>query len=55
MPSYFRSVFEKIHAELMDRKDFDCFLSGSTVSAVLFDSCKIYCANAGDSRAVLFT
>ena len=29
--------------------------SGSTVTAVLFDSLRIYCANAGDSRAVLYT
>jgi serine/threonine protein phosphatase PrpC len=36
-------------------KDFDSYLSGSTVVAVLFDSKKIYCANAGDSRAVLYT
>ena len=32
-----------------------CFFSGSTVTAVLFDSLRIYCANAGDSRAVLYT
>ena len=31
------------------------FYSGSTVTAVLFDSLRIYCANAGDSRAVLYT
>ena len=29
--------------------------SGSTVCAVLFDSKRVYCANAGDSRAVLYT
>lgn len=55
LPSYFRTIFEGIHDELMAKKEFDSYLSGSTVCAVLFDSCKIYCANAGDSRAVLFT
>jgi len=30
-------------------------LSGSTVCSVLFDSKRIFCANAGDSRAVLYT
>ena len=55
MPLYFRSAFEAIHNELMLGKDFDSYLSGSTVTSVLFDSKKIYCANAGDSRAVLYT
>ena len=31
------------------------FRSGSTVCSVLFDSKRIFCANAGDSRAVLYT
>ena len=29
--------------------------SGSTVCSVLFDSKRIFCANAGDSRACLYT
>lgn len=31
------------------------FNSGSTVCSVLFDSKRLFCANAGDSRAVLYT
>ena len=28
------------------------FISGSTVCTVLFNGTKVYCANAGDSRAI---
>ena len=31
---------------------FISFFSGSTVCTVLFNGTKIYCANAGDSRAI---
>lgn len=54
VPTYFRDAFEQIHTSLF-HKPYDCHLSGSTVTAVLFDSKRIYCANAGDSRAVLYT
>ena len=56
LPKYFRDCFEAINASFFDNsKPFDCHLSGSTVTSVLFDSKRIYCANAGDSRAVLYT
>ena len=54
IPNYFRDVFKNVHEGLF-HKNYDCHLSGSTVTAVLFDSKRVYCANAGDSRAVLFT
>lgn len=55
MPEYFRRAFINIHERLMNNSSYDCNLSGSTVCAVLFDGVDIYCANAGDSRAVLYT
>ena len=54
IPKYYREVFDNIHSGLY-KKNYDIHLSGSTVTAVLFDSRRIYCANAGDSRAVLYT
>lgn len=38
---------------MTDENVFLC--SGSTVCAVLFDRNTLFCANAGDSRAVLFS
>jgi len=32
--------------------NFDVNLSGSTVCTLLFNGTKIYCGNAGDSRAI---
>lgn len=51
---YYRECFQLLHEALLKRT-YDCHLSGSTATSVLFDSCRVYCANAGDSRAVLFT
>lgn len=33
--------------------DFDCNLSGSTLISVLINNGKLYCANVGDSRAII--
>ena len=55
VPEYLRNTFLDTHSELMSQGKYDCNLSGSTVCAVFFDSKKVYCANAGDSRAVLFS
>ena len=55
MPKYFRDSFQTIHDGFFGNKPFDCHLSGSAITSVLFDSKRIYCANAGDSRAVLYT
>lgn len=33
--------------------DFDCNLSGSTLISVFIHENKLYCANVGDSRAVI--
>ena len=54
LPKYFRDCFQTIH-DGFNNKSYDCYLSGSTITSVLFDSKRIYCANAGDSRAVLYT
>jgi serine/threonine protein phosphatase PrpC len=49
-----RKTFLNTHDELM-KLNFDCHLSGSTVCALIFDSKKVFCANVGDSRAVLYS
>ena len=54
VPQYLRKTYLKVHEELM-KSSFDCHLSGSTACAMLFDSKKIFCANVGDSRAVLYS
>ena len=54
IPRYFRESFQSVHEGLY-KKTYDINLSGSTVTAVLFDGYRVYCANAGDSRAVLYT
>lgn len=38
--------------EHLKGESFDTQLSGSTVCTVLFDGTRVYCANAGDSRAI---
>jgi protein phosphatase PTC2/3 len=35
------------------RKDIQSDLSGSTANFIYIDETKIYCANVGDSRAIL--
>jgi serine/threonine protein phosphatase PrpC len=54
IPKYFRDSFQVVHEDLY-KKQYDINLSGSTVTTVLFDGYRVYCANAGDSRAVLYT
>jgi serine/threonine protein phosphatase PrpC len=49
-----RKTFLRTHDELM-KLNFDCHLSGSTACSMLFDSKKLFCANVGDSRAVLYS
>lgn len=38
---------------LNEDSGIDTFLSGSTMSSMLFDQSKIYTANSGDSRAMM--
>jgi len=47
----FHQAFVQCNEEL-DYTNFDVNLSGSTVCTVLFNGTKVYCANAGDSRAI---
>jgi len=54
VPTYMRKTYLKTHDELM-KMNFDCHLSGSTACSLLFDSKKLFCANVGDSRAVLYS
>ena len=47
----FQKSFQQCNEEL-DYTNFDVNLSGSTVCTVIFNGTKVYCANAGDSRAI---
>ena len=47
----FHKSFLQCNEEL-DYTNFDVNLSGSTVCTVIFNGTKVYCANAGDSRAI---
>ena len=55
VPEYFRLAFANVHERLLSNRTYDCHLSGSTVCAILFDGLHVWCANAGDSRAVLYS
>lgn len=54
VPQYMHQTYMRVHDDLM-KLNFDCHLSGSTATSLLFDSRKIFCANVGDSRAVLYS
>jgi serine/threonine protein phosphatase PrpC len=45
-------VFRKTHDDLLD-KEFDYDYSGTTVCGVFISGRSVYCANLGDSRAVI--
>jgi serine/threonine protein phosphatase PrpC len=51
----FKNSFETLDGQLCSPSaPFDTFLSGTTFTAILVHREKIYAANVGDSRAVLF-
>lgn len=54
IPSQFNQAFNLVHDDLNHQK-YDTQLSGSTCVALLFDRNTVYSANAGDSRAVLYS
>ena len=54
IPGYLNQVFTQIHSDLSHQK-YDTQLSGTTCVSVLFDRNTIFCANVGDSRAVLYS
>ena len=51
MSSLIKIAFEDLNSELLS--SIDCKLSGSTANSIILDGNKLYCANTGDSRAVL--
>ena len=53
IPAIMNSAFHQVHEDL-SRQKYDTQLSGTTCVAVLFDRNTIFCANSGDSRAVLY-
>lgn len=54
VPQQMHNAFHQVHEDLA-RQKYDTQLSGSTCVSVLFDRNIIFCGNAGDSRAVLFS
>jgi len=55
MPSIMHNAFHTIHKQLKNPSHFETQLSGSTCCTVVFDRNVLFCANAGDSRAVLYS
>lgn len=53
--NYFRDWYQLMHDDLINSKNFDSHLSGTTICSVLFDAKMLFCVNAGDSRAVLYS
>lgn len=53
IPGFMNQAFHQVHDDLL-RQKYDVQLSGTTAVAVLFDRNSLFCANAGDSRAVLY-
>lgn len=45
--------FQECNETLMQNKKFDVYLSGSTCCTVLFYGNHLFCANTGDSRAII--
>jgi serine/threonine protein phosphatase PrpC len=45
--------FEQIHQQVCSSHDFDYAHSGSTLTVVLIEKDQLYCANVGDSKAIL--
>lgn len=54
VPNHLHQAVHKTNEDLCKQK-FDTHLSGSTMTSVLFDRNTIFTANAGDSRAVLYS
>jgi serine/threonine protein phosphatase PrpC len=53
--SEYRQLFDRAFTQCnneLDYTNFDVNLSGSTVCTVIFNGTRVYCANAGDSRAI---
>ena len=54
IPQQLHNAFHQVHEDLAKQR-YDTGLSGSTCVSVMFDRNIIFCANAGDSRAVLYS
>ena len=55
IPKYMNKIYNDLHNDLKTAVSFDCQLSGSTLTTLVFDRNTVFCANAGDSRAVLYS
>jgi serine/threonine protein phosphatase PrpC len=54
VPDFLHQTFHQTDAELLKQK-FDTKLSGTTCVVLAFDRSTLFCANTGDSRAVLYS
>jgi serine/threonine protein phosphatase PrpC len=50
-----QQCYQEVHQQLKLQTQFEAQLSGSTCCSLLFDRNVVFCANVGDSRAVLFS
>lgn len=53
MKKCLNDAFEELHREVCQNNEFDSHNSGSTLTVVLVEQDQLYCANVGDSKAIL--
>jgi len=53
MKKCLNDAFDEIHRELCSSSGIDVYHSGSTLTVVLIEQDQLYCANVGDSKAIL--
>ena len=46
-------IFDETSTKLNDESNIDLNYSGSTVISIFFNKTNLYCANVGDSRAII--
>lgn len=53
MKSCLTQAFIDVHLQVTENPDIDSHNSGSTLTCVIIEQEQLYCANVGDSRAIL--
>ena len=53
MKKCLNDAFEEVHREVCASCEIDWRHSGSTLTVVLIEQDQLYCANVGDSKAIL--
>jgi serine/threonine protein phosphatase PrpC len=47
------TAFEEIHSLVSHQTEFDCRASGATLTVLVIENETLYCANVGDSKAIM--